>query len=118
MPFRALNLEQSCPDNSNNNNNFNLPLDILRVSEIVSLAVLLRVEEDDNGRDEVDHLAGRQQVQVGARVFASIAVHPFQLRLLVRRRRHLGQGVRLDQRRRSEQLKTNPMKRFTFVFYK
>jgi len=52
----------------------------------MSLAVLFGVEEDDHGRHEVDHLAGRQQVQVGAGVFAAIAVHPFQFRFLCQKK--------------------------------
>lgn len=52
------------------------PLNVLRVPQVVPLAVLLRVEEDDDGRHEVDHLARRQQVQVRTGVAPAVAVDP------------------------------------------
>lgn len=51
-----------------------LPLDAVGVSQVVSLRALLVVEEDDHGGDEVDDLAGGQQVDVGPAVFAPVAV--------------------------------------------
>ncbi len=62
------------------------------------LAVLLRVEEDDHGRHEVDHLTRGQQVQVGPGVPAAVSVHPLQARARLRGGGHLAQGVGLPLR--------------------
>ena len=54
------------------------------MAEVVPLALLLDVVEDHHGGHEVGHLAGGQEVEVGPRVLAPVAVHPVQLQL------HLG----------------------------
>ena len=52
------------------------------MAEIVALLLLVDVVEDDDGGDEVDHLAGGQQVQVGAAVASSVAVTAVRVRFL------------------------------------
>ena len=54
------------------------------MAEVVPLALLLDVVEDHHGGHEVGHLAGGQEVEVGPRVLAPVAVHPVKLQL------HLG----------------------------
>ena len=72
--------------------------------QIVSLAVLLRVEEHDHGRDEVDHLSRRQQVQVGSGVSAAVSVDPLQSGFLRRGRKNFADGVVFSEGRRAKQL--------------
>ena len=72
------------------------PFDIVGVSEIVPLAVLLGVVEHDDRGDEVDDLAGRQQMQVASAVPATIAVHPVELELALGWCAHLVRVVALE----------------------
>ena len=51
---------------------------LLCVTSEVSLASLTAVQKDDNGRHGVDHLPGRQQVQVRPAVSTPVTVHPLQ----------------------------------------
>jgi len=55
------------------------PFDIVRVTQVMSLAVLLHIVQNNDRRDEVDDLAGRQQVQIAAAVATPIPVNPVEL---------------------------------------
>lgn len=50
------------------------PLDVVRVSCVVSLQLLVHVEQDDHGGNEIHRLSSRKQVQVGATVSATVTV--------------------------------------------
>jgi len=52
----------------------NIPLDVIRVTEIVSLLLLLDIVENDDGGYEVNHFSGRQQIQIRATVASSVAI--------------------------------------------
>lgn len=49
---------------------------------VVSLYLIVNVVEHHHSCHEVDNLTGGQEIQIVARVFASIAVHPLQLESL------------------------------------
>lgn len=72
-------------------------LHVVGVPQVVPLALLLDVVEDHDGRDEVDHLAGGQEVEVRPAVPSSVAVGPVQAEALCRRRGHFGDVVALRQ---------------------
>ena len=62
-------------------------LDLLRVSQVVSLALFLQVLQDHHRGHEVDDLPRGQDVQVGPGVLAPVSVHPFKFQVFVRRLR-------------------------------
>ena len=53
-------------------------LDVLGVSQVMSLTHLLTVVEDHHGGQEVNHLSSGQEVEVVPGVSPSVAVHPVQ----------------------------------------
>ena len=50
------------------------PFDVICVSGVVSLQLLVHIEQDDHGGDEVHRLSSGQQVKVGATVSTTVAV--------------------------------------------
>jgi len=55
------------------------PFDVVRVTQVMPLAVLLHIVQNNDRRDEVDDLAGGQQVQIAAAVATPIPVNPVEL---------------------------------------
>lgn len=65
-----------------------LPFNVVRVSNVMSLGLLVDIVEHNDGRHKVCHLTGRQLIQIRSAIFAPIPVHPIQFQFLTRRRLH------------------------------
>ena len=57
-------------------NSINPPFDIVRMTQVVPLAMLFHVVQDHYGRDEINDFPGWQQMQITSTVSASVTVHP------------------------------------------
>lgn len=65
-----------------------LPFHVISVSDVVPLRLLVDIVQNDDGRHEVSHLAGRQLINVRSAILAAIPVHPVELELFAGRRLH------------------------------
>lgn len=74
--YKSKQIQENRPSHS--------PHNVLSVSDIMSLCFFVTIVQHCDGRNKVQQFARRQNPQIFARIESTIAMHPLQLKLLVR----------------------------------